>query len=586
MNDFPLMVSIGEEVPAWGLSRWKGNSGLRFVPPDDEGFTLRGDNRRLVYKGRRRSHRFTILGDGAFEYDVILYKEPESNVIVLPMEGAKQFDFFRQPEFVADPFLKGSYAVYKKETLIGEGTGKLCHIHRPEIIDAMGRRCWGDLSVVGDCLCITIPEGFLGEAAYPVVVDPTIGTTTVGSQTHWNNVDNDSFDQLFLEVSIGVNRFLVPEKFDTTATAYVYAYESDYGDCCRPVLYSDNNMTPLSRRSMNEGLFDIAVNKGKSAGWRSVTFKPNASISGGSYVWFGLFCDWFAPRFDYGARCYWDSFDTDYSKIPDTYPLYDKNYFYDFKLSMYFTYTSAQNYVRTISQGVKLSDARKLTASYKRDTKQTAKATSIERRTGIFYRKCVMTAQSVMGMKRYLTIFSRVLERVITVTDNYTVRSLFRKTTQTVQAAGTAKKFETFVRECVESVTAYFGMKRIQGFIRELQETVKGIDRLVFPVLFIRKISDNPAVFETTWKTASYIKTLEVQSGNSGDIRHKAEYHRLQVEEAEAGGAVFRGLTMLVRLFSGISLRDYLIQRFLKAREELRLKSCISREIMLNSKII
>jgi hypothetical protein len=87
-----------------------------------------------VYKGWRRSHRFTILGNDAFEYDVILEREPESNVVSLTMEGAENFDFFRQPDFLKEPLLAGSYAVYKKETLIGEGTGKLCHIHRPEII--------------------------------------------------------------------------------------------------------------------------------------------------------------------------------------------------------------------------------------------------------------------------------------------------------------------------------------------------------------------------------------------------------------------------------------------------------------------
>jgi hypothetical protein len=99
-------------------------------------------------------------------------------------------------------------------------------------------------------------------------------------------------------------------------------------------------------------------------------------------------------------------------------------------------------------------------------------------------------------------------------------------------------------------------------------------------------VSDKSTVFETTWQTASYIKTLETEAGNSGDITHCAEYHRLQVDNAGSDGAVFRGLIMLVRLFSGIALRDYLIHRFLKAREELRLKSCISREIALNSKII
>jgi hypothetical protein len=95
INDFPLTVTLGGKIPSWGLSRWGGNSGLGFIPPDDERFTLRGDKRRLLYKGRRRSHRFTILGDGAFEYDIVLLREPGSNVISLLMYGAECFDFFR-----------------------------------------------------------------------------------------------------------------------------------------------------------------------------------------------------------------------------------------------------------------------------------------------------------------------------------------------------------------------------------------------------------------------------------------------------------------------------------------------------------
>ena len=204
LADFPLTVALGQKRPEWGLTRWHGNNGLRFVPPDDEGFTLRGDKQRLIYKGRQQSHRFTILGDNAFEYDCILNKEPESNVVSLLMERAEDFDFLRQPDFVPDPFLKGSYAVYKKETLIGEGTGKLCHINRPLIIDAKGRRVWGELSIVGNCLNIIIPEEWLGEAAYPVVVDPVIGTSTRGSQNLWNADPPRPWQPLYFEIDMPV----------------------------------------------------------------------------------------------------------------------------------------------------------------------------------------------------------------------------------------------------------------------------------------------------------------------------------------------------------------------------------------------
>jgi hypothetical protein len=266
VHDFPLTVSLGEKVPAWDLSRWAG-AGLRFVPPDDEGFTLRGNKQRLVYKGRRRSHRFTILGDTAFEYDCILNREPESNVITLLLEGAEKFDFFRQPDCVKDPFLKGSYAVYKKETLIGEGTEKLCHIHRPEIIDARGRRCWGDLSVIGNQLRITIPENWLSEAKYPVIVDPTIGTTAVGSQTTWDADPPEPWIPLTNEVCIPVNRFLVSETINGLCTAYFYVYSNEEPESAGyPVLYSDNGNTPLTRRSTQESSIDLQVKSGKPAG--------------------------------------------------------------------------------------------------------------------------------------------------------------------------------------------------------------------------------------------------------------------------------------------------------------------------------
>jgi hypothetical protein len=194
-EDFPLTVSLGEKAPAWGLSRW-GSQGLRFLPPDDGGgFTLRGDRRQFFYRGRKRSHRFTILGDTAFEYDCILEKEPESNVITLLMEGAGNYDFFRQPGFADDPLLAGSYAVYKKETPAGEGTGKLCHIRRPEIIDSRGRRCWGDLSVVENRLCIAIPEEWLSGAEYPVIVDPVIGSSTAGAWHYFYYIHNGEYEE-------------------------------------------------------------------------------------------------------------------------------------------------------------------------------------------------------------------------------------------------------------------------------------------------------------------------------------------------------------------------------------------------------
>jgi hypothetical protein len=48
----------------------------------------------------------------------------------------------------------------------------------------------GDLFVMGNTLCIIIPETWLSEAEYPVIVDPAIGTTTVGAKKNCMTLKN------------------------------------------------------------------------------------------------------------------------------------------------------------------------------------------------------------------------------------------------------------------------------------------------------------------------------------------------------------------------------------------------------------
>jgi hypothetical protein len=478
-------VALGKKSPSFGLYRF--DMALRFVPPDDEGFILRGDKRRLLYKGRRRSHRFTVLGDTAFEYDCILQKPPDENVITLYMEGAENFDFFRQPDFLSNPMLAGSFAVYKKETLIGEGTGKLCHIHRPEIIDAIGRRCWGDLSVVDKKLRITIPEWWLSKAVYPVVVDPTIGTTTVGSQYLWDNDPPEPWIPLLYEGSIPVNRFLVSETINGLCTAFFYSNEDEYGEAgCRPVLYSDNGDKPQARKSTEEQFIDLTINGGKPKGWRFGTFKSDGSIANGSYIWFGAFADFFwSTRFDYGLKCYSDDWWNKGSGIPNAYPLYNANWYQNFKLSMYFTYSSAQNYLRTITHGVTLNDSRNLSANYKRNLSQ--------------------------------------------------------------------------------MVVVYSLLERYKILIQKIQDTVKNNDAIRYLGIFLRSLSD--------------------YAENESVIRGGQAYSAIISDTVHAAGNAFRGLILFVRIVTGVFTRDYLLGRFLKAREELSLKSAISRDISLESRI-
>jgi hypothetical protein len=681
LDDFPLTVSLGEKAPAWGLSRWAG-SGLRFVPPDDEGFTLRGDKRRLVYNGRRRSHRFTILGDTAFEYDCILEKEPESNVITLLMEGAEWFDFFRQPDFLKDPFLKGSYAVYKKETLVGEGTGKLCHIHRPEIIDSRGRRCWGDLSVAGNRLCITIPENWLSEAKYPVVVDPTIGTTTVGSLEKWYDPYNGDTDDelnwrpLWFEVCIAVNKFLVSQTISGDCTAYVYINDGFSGDGNNPVIYSDNGNKPLNRLTKNEGHIDCGVTARKPKGWRTAPFTVKNSIPSGSNIWFGVFSSYWETRFDYGQLIYSEEYDyQNDDRIPDIYPQeglgwyashpQEVEQFYNYKVSWYFTYTAAQNYVRTLTQGVTLTDSRKLTGVYKRSAIQTVKGTTTLGRFEGFIRSLVQTAKNTMTLKASPTLIRKLIQQAGASDTAGRFLSMLRKPAQTAGAssgtqrltqakrfiadtgkpgteigrkqdftrniahtgsAGTevlkrtdyVKRFEEtagstartgtvrkLVLRLVELVAGLYELQAGTGFSRSVADTVKNSsvmggmvtffrilsghagsgDRTSSFITRMRVIQDTGTVGDDLGHTADYLRGLFVEAGTMAETTHRAEYHRKQQDTAYSEAVPLRHLFIFIRLLTGAYIRDFIIGRFLKSREEIIIKSPVCREMILESRL-
>jgi hypothetical protein len=521
------------------------------------------------------------------------------------MEGAEGFDFFRQPDFVDDPFLKGSYAVYKKETVAGEGTGKLCHIHRPEIIDGRGRRVWGDLSVAGNRLCITIPEWWLNEATYPVIVDPTIGTTTVGSQTQWYNADNESYEQLFLELSLGVNRFLINEALTGTATAYVYAYDREYDGECKPVLYSDNGNTPKNRKSKSERNFDIAVSGSKAAGWRSTTFQARETISPGTYIWFGLFCEWFAPRFDYGAKCYMDYWDLVGDDIPDTYPLWQANSYYDFKLSMYFSYSSGQNYTRTLSQGIRLTDSRKTGGSYLRKAIQTAGAAGGTQRISQAKRTIADTGMPGTGISKKQD-FRRGITHWGTV-ETAALRKVeyIKRLPETAGSTASAGIFRYVVIKVVEAVAALYEMKAATGFKRGIGDTA-GIDSVMggmvrfFRTLFgvvvggdstdsvitrMRIIQDTESATGDVGRTVDYLRGLFSEAGTMAETTRRGEYCRIQQDTAYSEAVSLRHLSVFIRLLTGAYIRDYIIGRFLKSKEKLVIKSSVCREIILESSL-
>jgi hypothetical protein len=503
------------------------------------------------------------------------------------MEGAEQFDFFRQPDFIKEPFLKGSYAVDKKETLIGEGTGKLCHIYRPLIIDSRRRKIFGDLFVTGNKLYITIPETWLSEAKYPVVIDPTIGTSTVGSQYLWDADPPEPWVPLMFELSMPVNRFLVPETINGTCTAYAYTNEDDYEAGGRPVLYSDNGNKPQIRKSKQEGFIDFRVTVSKPKGWRSAAFSSNGSIASGSYIWFGVFAEYFwFPRFDYGTRCYvdwWWDYGMEETIIPDEYPLYNANYYEDFKLSMYFTYSSAQNYTRTLTQGVKLTDARKLTGNYKRAMSMNTNSITLLGHASNYYRKHINAVSVSDTVNRFRGFFRSVAE-YISATEllNY-CRDFLRTIGNTVQPLTESKRNLSARREITTEANTQDSTAWQRGFIRTLVMAVTTGDYAGKVFTLFRTIREKTAAFGEAGHVGNYLRGLCTEAGSMAETNHAGDYHRRVQDTAHNEGVSLRHLFMFLRLVTLSLVRDYITGRFLKSNEELVLKSAVSREIVLES---
>jgi hypothetical protein len=633
------MVSLGEKAPAWGLNRW-GGSGLRFVPPDNEGFTLRGDRRRLVYKGRRRSHRFTILGDTAFEYDCILEKEPESNVISLLMEGAEKFDFFRQPDFIKDPLLAGSYAVYKKETIIGdgrmsEGTGKLCHIHRPQIIDSRGRRCWGDLSIVGNRLCITIPENFLSEAKYPVVVDPTIGSSTAGAYHSFYYIHDEEYEEYlegwydegasaaeiaaYLEdwtimpsayKDLLFNRWTNPEPLQGLCNVFFHAAKINYGayNVFAPVLFTGSQNIPDSRISSEE--YGWLGTRGSSPlGWNTVTFRIQNAVGAESPLWLGLIASGIGISFDYGAACFdiMGSLNTVTAKanitngqhmgdllnkcgqyIPeylDALEYGDEEWIEDLRPSIRYQKHNAHP-KRAGRYDFKFSYYfQPVSIAYNRTLTAGVTLTDSRKLTGTYKRSATQTVKGTANLTRFAAFPRQCFETVCNTAVLKALPTFIRSVLEHVRAITEVYKGRGLSRNCTETVQAGSETKRFQGFYRKAQENVRGTDTAFFPVLFMRSLPETVELRDSKTQWAAYIRGLRIEAASRAETRHGGEYYRRQADTVQAAGMPFRSLLIFVRLLTTAFVRDFLLRRFLKSNEELVLKSPVCRELILDSTI-
>jgi hypothetical protein len=101
----------------------------------------------------------------------------------------------------------------------------------------------------------------------------------------------------------------------------------------------------------------------------------------------------------------------------------------------------------------------------------------------------------------------------------------------------------------------------------------------------LRAIQEQAATFGEAGYLGDYIRGLYTEAGNLAETRHEGEYYRTVQDTAGNVGVSLRHLFIFLRLATVSFVRDYLIPRFLRSREELVIKSAVARELILESKV-
>jgi hypothetical protein len=155
----------------------------------------------------------------------------------------------------------------------------------------------------------------------------------------------------------------------------------------------------------------------------------------------------------------------------------------------------------------------------------------------------------------------------------------------------------------IESVATLYGMKAGAEFNRGVTDTAGsgatphgmvtffrillglagGGDTTGGHVTRIRILQDTETAGDAMGHVGNYLRGLLVEAGNRAETAHIGDYYRRVEDTAQNEAVPLRHLFIFLRLLTAAYIRDYIIGRFLKSKEEIILTSPVCREIMLDS---
>lgn len=265
------------------------NLSVRLVHSEQAAVETAGE--KIHWKGRNISAGFYETEAG-YEFEVVLHEKPPSNIIEFTLQS-KGLTFHYQPPLAnldvdgstwEEPVpgmmcrrsakVNGSYAVFhatKANHIRGRKNyfnGKAFHIYRPEATDANGVKTWCDLSIDAGLMKITIPQGYLDRAQYPVVIDPDFGKTAIGGSTGTYNAQSILAWGPYSPASNGNA---------TSVSLYTWSANMQtetFG------IYADSSTYPAAK------LKDTAEGSQSAVGWHTLDLDSAQAILAAASYWF------------------------------------------------------------------------------------------------------------------------------------------------------------------------------------------------------------------------------------------------------------------------------------------------------------
>lgn len=479
--DVPCRVRFAGESSLLSVSKWGGEATLCLAPGGEHEGKIEANGNEIILMPDatpKAQHVFRRLDGERFEYDVVLLKEPETNVIEIELDFPEGLEFYRQPSkesLVRSPYrcapeVEESYAVYWKERNGPYKTGKFCHIYRPLIKDAKGRKVWGLLGIAGHTMTITIPEDWLSDASYPVVVDPIVGTQTRGALNQIEWWDEGEFQEFYFEMDIGFGRFTASTPITGACTSYIYS-DTNVSSIAQAVVYSDSSGIPSTRLSRNE---QAAQLQRSTPAWVSSTFTLPQTIPQGSAFWYGYYAQDAIYTY-YDAVGLFRRYDTEeLTDIPNTIT---SNYLYTETwtalMSAYFSYSTAQALNRSMMDTVGLTESFGRNFSFKRSCANSVQCSEVNTTKAFHSRVCTDSFHGIETVKRIASYTRTFLEVFDCTRVSSRVVMGFRFMTETIGTADIFSKIRIVVRLCFDGIALQELTNRLFQYRRTINEDVE-----------------------------------------------------------------------------------------------------------------